>query len=120
MKFMNLSKAGDLVSIAVLTVLVVCLMYMFSSGYRLGGSPVQTNISDSSFSGFFDRMTKLGPELRCNPGSADKVDPATGARAVESSYYTGGLLPGGYCDDQEVVKAAMDYRLVGVEPALGD
>jgi len=104
--------------IVAVVVVVMCLMCMFSSGYM--GSPVQTNISDSQFGNFFSRMTSLGPELRCNPGSADAVDPKTGARVVESSYYTGGLTPGGYCDDQQVVRSAMDYKLVSAEPALGD
>ena len=118
MNFMK--KTGDLVAIAVLVVIVVCLMYMFSSKYAMQGYPVQTNISDAQFSGFFDRLTKLGPQLKCTPGSADVIDPATGARVVQSSYYTGGLLPGGYCDDQQVVRGAMDYKLTGAEPALGD
>ena len=91
----------------------------YTSGYMMG-SPVQTNISDASFANFFSRMTTLGPELRCNPGSADAVDPRTGERSVQSSYYTGGLLPGGYCDDQEVVRASMDYKLVGKDAQLGD
>jgi hypothetical protein len=105
--------------IAAVVIIVLCLMSGVSSGYMMG-SPVQTNISDTQFGNFFNRMTKLGPELRCNPGSADAIDPNTGARTVESSYYTGGLLPGGYCDDQQVVRASMDYKLVGSEPALGD
>lgn len=116
---MSFMKSKSLAIIAVVVVIVVCFMYMFSSGYMMG-SPVQTNISDSQFGNFFSRMTSLGPELKCNPGSADAVDPNTGERTVESSYYTGGLTPGGYCDDQQVVRAAMDYRLVSAEPALGD
>ena len=112
-------KSKSLAMIVAVVVIVVCFMYMFSSGYMMG-SPVQTNISDSQFANFFSRMTSLGPELKCNPGSADSVDPKTGARVVESSYYTGGLTPGGYCDDQQVVRSAMDYRLVSAEPALGD
>ena len=99
--------------------LIMLLVVKNTSGYIVG-FPVQTNISDSKFSNFFSRMTKLGPELKCNPGSADVVDPKTGKRHVMSSYYTGGLLPGGYCDDQEVVAAAADYKLVGKEPSLGD
>jgi hypothetical protein len=118
MNFMK--KSGDLVAIVVLVVIVVCLMYMFSSKYVMEGHPVQTNITDSQFAGFFDRMTKLGPELKCTPGSADAVDPKTGARVVQSAYYTGGLLPGGYCDDMQVVRGAMDYKLVGDESALGE
>jgi hypothetical protein len=113
MKFTKIAMIGAVVLI------VLCLMFGFSSGYMMG-SPVQTNISDAQFGNFFSRMTKLGPELKCNPGSADIVDPKTGARTVESSYYTGGLLPSGYCDDQQVVRASMDYKLVGSEPALGD
>lgn len=116
---MNFMKSGSLPMILAVVVVVMCFMYMFSSGYMMG-SPVKTNISDAQFGNFFDRMTKLGPELKCNPGSADAVDPSTGARAVQSSYYTGGLLPGGYCDDQQVVRASMDYKLLGAEPALGD
>jgi hypothetical protein len=105
--------------IGAIILLALFILFRMSSGYMMG-SPVQTNISDASFENFFSRMTTLGPELRCNPGSADAVDPKTGARTVQSSYYTGGLLPGGYCDDQQVVRASMDYKLVGVEPALGD
>ncbi len=116
---MNLMKNGSLSMIAAVAVIAICFMYMFSSGYMMG-SPVQTNISDAQFGNFFSRMTKLGPELKCNPGSADSVDPRTGLRTIESSYYTGGLLPGGYCDDQQVVRASMDYKLVGAAPALGD
>ena len=104
-----------------IVVAVIVLLFVFrnTSGY-ISGFPVETNISDSKFANFFSRMTKLGPELKCNPGSADIVDPKTGKRHVQSSYYTGGLLPGGYCDDQEVVKAAIDYKLVGKEPPLGN
>ena len=84
-------------------VIVLLLAYCSTSGY-LTGFPVQTNISDKKFANFFSRMTKLGPELKCNPGSADKDG------KVMSSYYTGGLLPGGYCNDQEVVKSSMDWK----------
>jgi hypothetical protein len=112
------------VSKTVLAVAVALLLLFFvfrgTSGYMVG-HPVQTNISDSQFSNFFSRMTKLGPELKCNPGSADAVDPKTGKRHVMSSYYTGGLLPGGYCDDQQVVAEAMNYKLTGEKPdMLGD
>jgi hypothetical protein len=112
-------KFTKTVLIGAIVLLALFLMFRMTSGYMMG-SPVQTNISDAQFGNFFSRMTKLGPELKCNPGSADVVDPKTGARTVESSYYTGGLLPGGYCDDQQVVRASMDYKLVGSEPALGD
>ncbi len=116
---MNKGSVKFFVTVAVLLV-VLYLVYQATSGYRLSPGDVQTNISDSSFSGFFDRMTKLGPELRCNPGSADAVDPKTGAREVQSAYYTGGLLPGGYCDDQEVVSSAMNYKLIDADAVLGD
>ena len=103
------------VAIAIAVFILLVMIYNSTvSGYTMSGSPVQTNISDSQFANFFSRMTKLGPELKCNPGSADKNG------KVMSSYYTGGLLPGGYCDDQQVVNAASNYKLVGVEPALGD
>jgi hypothetical protein len=105
--------------IALFVGLALFLMFGLTSGY-MSGSPVKTNISDAEFANFFSRMTTLGPELKCNPGSADIVDPRTGARSVQSSYYTGGLLPGGYCDDQEVVRSSMDYKLLGSTPALGD
>ena len=82
--------------------------------------PVTTNISDSSFANFFSRMTKLGPELKCNPGSPDGFINQAGdisktyrkgdKRHVMSSYYTGGLLPGGYCNDQESVKGAINWK----------
>ena len=113
-------KKGSMNFIVTILVLVVILYVVFqaTSGY-LSPASVQTNISDSSFAGFFNRMTKLGPELRCNPGSADKVD-AKGNRVVQSAYYTGGLTPGGYCDDQGVVSAAMNYKLVGSDAVLGD
>lgn len=110
---MKLSLKKIAVAIAVFILLVI-IYNSTVSGYTMSGSPVQTNISDSQFANFFSRMTKLGPELKCNPGSADKNG------KVMSSYYTGGLLPGGYCDDQQVVNAASNYKLVGVEPALGD
>ena len=100
-------------------IVLLFLVFRNTSGY-MEGFPVTTNISDSTFANFFSRMTKLGPELKCNPGSADVVDPKTGERHVMSSYYTGGLLPGGYCDDQEVVNAAANYKLVGSEPPLGN
>jgi hypothetical protein len=92
-------------TLAIVAVVILVLFFVFrsTSGY-LTGFPVQTNISDESFANFFSRMTKLGPELRCNPGSADKDG------KVMSSYYTGGLLPGGYCDDQKVVKSSMDWK----------
>ena len=103
------------VAIAIAVFILLVMIYNSTvSGYAMSGSPVQTNISDASFENFFSRMTKLGPELKCNPGSADKDG------KVMSSYYTGGLLPGGYCDDQQVVNAASNYKLVGVAPALGD
>ena len=113
---MKFSKSYLLI---IVLVIVAFLAYQNTSGY-MTGFPVTTNISDSAFANFFSRMTKLGPELKCNPGSADIVDPKTGARTVQSSYYTGGLLPGGYCDDQQVVNEAANYKLVGSEPALGD
>ena len=106
--------------IAAILAVIFYMVVMGTSGYSMLGFPVETNISDAKFAGFFSRMTKLGPELKCNPGSADIVDPKTGARTVQSSYYTGGLLPGGYCDDQQVVNEAANYKLVGSEPALGD
>jgi hypothetical protein len=112
-------KLTKIVLIGAVILVALFLMTGFSSGY-ITGSPVQTNISDAQFGNFFNRMTKLGPELKCNPGSADAVDPRTGARTVQSSYYTGGLLPGGYCDDQKVVRASMDYKLVGPSMGLGD
>jgi len=110
---MKMSLKTVAVAIAVF-ILLVMIYNSITSGYAMSGSPVQTNISDSQFANFFSRMTSLGPELKCNPGSADKDG------KVMSSYYTGGLLPGGYCDDQQVVNAASNYKLVGVEPALGD
>ena len=111
---MKMSLKTVAIAIAVFILLVI-IYKSTTSGYAMSGSPVQTNISDSQFANFFSRMTKLGPELKCNPGSADAKD-----GHVMSSYYTGGLLPGGYCDDQQVVNAASNYKLVGVEPALGD
>jgi len=104
------------VGLALLLLVVLFFVFKSTSGYMMVGSPVQTNISDSQFSNFFSRLTNdpLGPQLKCNPGSADKDG------KVMSSYYTGGLLPGGYCDDQKVVSEAINYKLVGVEPALGD
>jgi hypothetical protein len=103
-----------------LLIVVLFLVFRNTSGY-ITGMPVTTDITDSQFSNFFSRMTKLGPELKCNPGSADEVDPKTGERQVMSSYYTGGLLPGGYCDDQQVVNAAANYKLVGpAQVPLGD
>jgi hypothetical protein len=92
-------------TLAMVAVVVLVLFFVFrsTSGY-FTGFPVQTNISDQKFANFFSRMTKLGPELKCNPGSADKDG------KVMSSYYTGGLLTGGYCDDQKVVKSSMDWK----------
>jgi hypothetical protein len=98
----------------VIVAVVIALFLLFRKSFTSGYAPVQTNISDSQFANFFSRMTSLGPELKCNPGSADKNG------KVQSSYYTGGLSPGGYCDDQEVVKSAIDYKLVGGDAVLGD
>jgi len=92
-------------TLAMVAVAVLVLFFVFrSTSPYIMGFPVQTNISDKKFANFFSRMTKLGPELKCNPGSADKDG------KVMSAYYTGGLLPGGYCDDQEVVKSSMDWK----------
>ena len=104
----------------IVLVIVAFLAYRNTSGY-ITGMPVTTNISDNQFANFFSRMTKLGPELKCNPGSPDGFINQAGdisktyrkgdKRHVMSSYYTGGLLPGGYCNDQEVVAAAINYKL---------
>jgi hypothetical protein len=114
---MKFSKSHLLI---IVLVIVAFLAYRNTSGY-ISGFPVTTNISDSSFANFFSRMTKLGPELKCNPGSPDGFINQAGdisktyrkgdKRHVMSSYYTGGLLPGGYCNDQEVVAAAINYKL---------
>ena len=116
--------------IIVLVLALVMKLFMQNTMGNIVGFPVQTNISDSKFANFFSRMTKLGPELRCNPGSPDgfinqagKSVPAgtKGAiRVVNSSYYTGGLLPGGYCNDQEVVGEAINYKLNDDTTMLGD
>ena len=104
----------------IVLVIIAFLAYRNTSGY-ITGMPVTTNISDNQFANFFSRMTKLGPELKCNPGSADGFINQAGdisktyrkgdKRHVMSSYYTGGLLPGGYCNDQEVVGEAINYKL---------
>lgn len=114
---MKFSKSYLLI---IVLVIVAFLAYQNTSGY-MTGFPVTTNISDSAFANFFSRMTKLGPELKCNPGSPDgfineagdfSATPKDGyKRHVMSSYYTGGLLPGGYCNDQEVVGKAINYKL---------
>jgi hypothetical protein len=106
-------KSGGVKYIAIVVIIVVVVLLFFRKK-KSGYASVETNISDAQFGDFFSRMTSLGPELKCNPGSAD-ID-----GKVQSSYYTGGLLPGGYCDDQQVVKAAMDYKLVGGDAVLGD
>ena len=110
----------------IVLVIVAFLAYKSTSGYMTGESglnpfPVTTDITDSAFANFFSRMTKLGPELKCNPGSPDGFINQAGdisktyrkgdKRHVMSSYYTGGLLPGGYCNDQEVVGEAINYKL---------
>ena len=115
---MRFSKSYLLI---IVLVIVAFFAYQNTSGYMMTGFPVTTNITDSSFANFFSRMTKLGPELKCNPGSPDgfinqagdfSATPKDGyKRKVMSSYYTGGLLPGGYCNDQEVVAAAINYKL---------
>jgi len=120
---MKFSKSYLLI---IVLVIVAFLVYRNTSGYMTGEFglapyPVTTDISDSMFANFFSRMTKLGPELKCNPGSPDgfinqagdfSATPKDGyKRHVMSSYYTGGLLPGGYCNDQEVVAAAINYKL---------
>ena len=112
MKNNSVNKPSNWLIAGAVLFLVYLLVTRTASGYT--GYPVQTNISDSMFDNFFSRMTKLGPELKCNPGSAD----ANGK--VMSSYYTGGLLPGGYCDDQKVVNEAANYKLVGKDAQLGD
>ena len=114
---MKFSKSYLLI---IVLVIVAFLVYRNTSGY-MTGFPVTTDITDSAFANFFSRMTKLGPELKCNPGSPDgfinqagdfSKTPKDGYnRKVMSSYYTGGLLPGGYCNDQEVVAAAINYKL---------
>jgi len=102
----------------ILFALVVIAMIAFAmytkSNYT--GYPVQTNMSDAKFDSLFSSAfdSKLGPQLKCNPGSADKDG------RVMSSYYTGGLTPGGYCDDQEAVNAASNYKLVGQDAPLGE
>ena len=105
----------------IVLVIVAYLAYQNTSGYHMAGFPVKTNITDNQFANFFSRMTKLGPQLKCNPGSPDgfinqagdfSATPKDGyKRHVMSSYYTGGLLPGGYCNDQEVVADAINYKL---------
>ena len=114
-------KINPAILVGVVIAVIVLVMYSSKSNYMLG-YPVSTNISDSTFSNFFSKAfeSKLGPQLKCNPGSADMVDPKTGKRQVMSAYYTGGLTPGGFCDDQEVVRASMDYKLVGKDAQLGD
>jgi hypothetical protein len=96
--------------IAALIVAVVYLM-VTKSGYV--GYPVKTDIPDSKFDGFFAR-TFESAQLACNPGSPDKDG------KVMSSYYTGNLTPGGFCDDQAAVNSASNYKLVGTEAPLGD
>lgn len=106
----------------IVIVIIAFLAYRNTSGYHMAGFPVKTNISDSMFSNFFSRLTAPGwPQLKCNPGSPDgfinqagdfSATPKKGyKRHVMSSYYTGGLLPGGYCNDQEVVGEAINYKL---------
>jgi hypothetical protein len=114
-------KYSSVILAVVVIAVIVFVMCGAKSNYMLG-YPVTTNISDSKFSNFFSKAfeSKLGPQLKCNPGSADMVDPKTGKRQVMSAYYTGGLTPGGFCDDQEVVRASMDYKLVGKDAPLGE
>jgi hypothetical protein len=107
-------KFGGMNTLIIVIAVIVVLFLLFGKKFTSGYASVETNISDAQFGDFFSRMTSLGPELKCNPGSADKDG------KIQSSYYTGGLLPGGYCDDQEVVKSAMDYKLVGGDAVLGD
>ena len=56
---MNLMKNGSLSMIAVVGVILLCFMYMFSSGYMMG-SPVQTNISDAQFGNFPPMNRRMG------------------------------------------------------------
>ena len=121
---MKFSKSYLLI---IVLVIVAFIAYKSTSGYMTGESglnpfPVTTDITDSAFANFFSRLTAPGwPQLKCNPGSPDgfinqagdfSATPKDGyKRKVMSSYYTGGLLPGGYCNDQEVVAAAINYKL---------
>ena len=119
-------KRGSMSFVVVVVILLVVLYLVFqaTSGYSMKSSGmrpagVTTDMSDATYNNFFGTMTSLGPSLTCNPGAPDKVD-ARGNRTVQSSYYTGGLTPGGYCDDQEVVADAMNYKIIGNDAVLGD
>ena len=117
---MNMKKGSkNFFMILAILLIVLYLVYQATSGYSLRPAGVTTDLSDATYNNFFGTMTSLGPSLKCNPGAPDVVD-AKGNRKVQSSYYTGGLLPGGYCDDQEVVASAMDYKLLGSDAVLGD
>jgi hypothetical protein len=112
---MSVLKSKTTVRVFVAVVVVALLFLMFTkSGYA--GYPVRTDMPDSKFDGLFSKTfeSKLGPQLKCNPGSADKDG------KVMSSYYTGSLTPGGFCDDQAAVSSAMNYKLVGKDAPLGD
>lgn len=115
---MNKLFKGKNVAIALLIVLVVFIIYRTTnvSNYILSPQAVQTNIKEEGVKNVYD----LGISLKCTPGAPDKVDPKTGKRTVMSSYYTPGLLPGGYCDDQESVNEMANYKLIGEETPLGD
>jgi hypothetical protein len=112
---MSFLKSKHAVRVLIVVVVVAVMFLMFTkSGYA--GYPVSTDMPDSKFDSLFSSAfeSKLGPQLKCNPGSAD----ADGK--VMSSYYTGGLTPGGYCDDQAAVSSAMNYKLVGKDAPLGE
>jgi hypothetical protein len=112
---MSFLKGKNAVKVVVAVVFLAVLFLMLTkSGYV--GYPVKTNMPESKFDSLFATAldSKLGPQLKCNPGSADKDG------KIMSSYYTGGLMPGGYCDDQAAINSAMSYKLVGKDTPLGE
>jgi len=103
--------------VGVLLVLFILFRLISTSGYM----PISIKSeSDYNYDVYHDSVLGLNYSPSCNPGSADQVDPTTGVRKIMSSYYTPGLLPGGYCDDQVTINKLMNYKINPDNIPLGD
>jgi hypothetical protein len=102
-------------------VILIALFVVYSLVTRSGYMPVSiSSASKFDLDSYSDSVFGLTHSMSCNPGSADEVDPKTGARGVKSAYYTSGLIPGGMCSDQQTVNDLMAYKLRDTKYSLGD
>ena len=114
---MKNGKSSMLKLAGVLVIIFILYRLISTSGYM----PISiTSESDYDYDTYHNSVLGLNYSPSCNPGSADQVDPATGTRKVMSSYYTPGLLPGGYCDDQVAINKLMNYKINPTNIPLGD